>query len=142
MCGFQPGGGGALSLGGSGGARAHVPGRAWRGPGSGGWEPWRGAATASPVPQCISCAELIGAFVSPEVFLKLILTTLRKSPSAPGLLVLASVVRGCPREALRPHVKVIATELAQAHICQGPENVSVCGKGVQAWTRPWSAGDR
>ncbi|EPY89579.1 HEAT repeat-containing protein 2 [Camelus ferus] len=75
------------------------------------------------VSSCTRSAQLIGTFVSPEVFLKLILPTLRKSPSPSGLLVLASVIQGCPREALRPHVKVIAAELAQAHICQGSENL-------------------
>ncbi|XP_033695100.1 dynein axonemal assembly factor 5 isoform X2 [Tursiops truncatus] len=75
------------------------------------------------VRSCTRSAELIGTFVSPEVFLKLILSMLRKSPSPSGLLVFASVIRGCPREALRPHVKVIAMELAHAHICQGSENV-------------------
>ncbi|XP_003416624.2 dynein axonemal assembly factor 5 [Loxodonta africana] len=67
-------------------------------------------------------AEFIGTFVNPEVFLKLILSPLKKSPSASSLLVLASVLRGCPREALQPHLKAIATELAQAHICQASEN--------------------
>nr|XP_031289187.1 dynein assembly factor 5, axonemal [Camelus dromedarius] len=75
------------------------------------------------VSSCTRSAQLIGTFVSPEVFLKLILPTLRKSPSPSGLLVLASVIQGCPREALRPHVKVIAAELAQAHICQGLKTV-------------------
>ncbi|XP_058567040.1 dynein axonemal assembly factor 5 isoform X2 [Neofelis nebulosa] len=68
-------------------------------------------------------AELVGAFVSPEVFLKLVLPALKKSPSPSGLLTLASIVRGCPREALRPHLTLIATELARPHICQGSENV-------------------
>ncbi|MXQ94005.1 hypothetical protein E5288_WYG008519 [Bos mutus] len=77
---------------------------------------------AAVVSSCTRSAELVGTFVSPEVFLKLILSTLRKSPSPSGLLVLASLIQGCPREALRPHVKVIAMELAQAHICQGSEN--------------------
>ncbi|XP_042777133.1 dynein axonemal assembly factor 5 [Panthera leo] len=67
-------------------------------------------------------AELVGAFVSPEVFLKLVLPALKKSPSPSGLLILASIVRGCPREALRPHLTLIATELARPHICQGSEN--------------------
>ncbi|XP_059976367.1 dynein axonemal assembly factor 5 isoform X2 [Mesoplodon densirostris] len=75
------------------------------------------------VRSCTRSAELIGTFVSPEVFLKLILSPLRKSPSPSSLLVLASVIRGCPREALQPHVKVLAVELAHAHICQGSENV-------------------
>ncbi|XP_062945575.1 dynein axonemal assembly factor 5 [Cynocephalus volans] len=74
------------------------------------------------VSSCTRSAELIGTFVNPEVFLKLLLSMLKKSPSSSGLLVLASVIQGCPREALQPHLKVIATELAQAHICQGSEN--------------------
>ncbi|XP_044931137.1 dynein axonemal assembly factor 5 isoform X1 [Mustela putorius furo] len=74
------------------------------------------------VSNCTRSAELIGAFVSPEVFLKLLLSMLKKSPSPSSLLVLASVIRGCSREALQPHLKVIATELARPHICQGSEN--------------------
>ncbi|KAM4820819.1 dynein axonemal assembly factor 5 [Thomomys bottae] len=74
------------------------------------------------VSSCTRSAELVGTFVSPEVFLKLILAMLKKAPSSSGLLVLASVIRGCPRDALQPHVKVIALELAQPHICQGSEN--------------------
>lgn len=79
--------------------------------------------------QCVRAAELIGTFVNPEVFLKLILAMLKKTSSASGLLILASVIRGCPRNALQPHLKVIATELAQEHICQGSENVSGCLEG-------------
>ncbi|XP_008849669.1 dynein assembly factor 5, axonemal isoform X2 [Nannospalax galili] len=74
------------------------------------------------VSSCVRAAELIGTFVSPEVFLKLILAMLKKAPSPSGLLVLASVIRGCPRDTLQPHIKVIATELAQEHICEGSEN--------------------
>lgn len=87
-----------------------------------------GSPQPSPVSQAARSAELIGAFVSPDVFLKLLLSVLRKSASPSGLLVLASVLRGCPREALQPHVKGIATALAQPHISQGAENVSV-GQG-------------
>ncbi|XP_063671203.1 dynein axonemal assembly factor 5 isoform X3 [Pan troglodytes] len=77
---------------------------------------------AAVVQSCTRSAELVGTFVSPEVFLKLILSTLKKTPSASGLLVLASAMRGCPREALQPHLAAVATELAQAHICQASEN--------------------
>ncbi|XP_037362644.1 dynein axonemal assembly factor 5 [Talpa occidentalis] len=73
------------------------------------------------VSNCTRSAEFIGTFVSPEVFLKLILSMLKKSPSSSSLLVLAAVIRGCPREALQPHLKVIAMELTQTHICQGSE---------------------
>ncbi|PNJ23247.1 DNAAF5 isoform 4, partial [Pongo abelii] len=77
---------------------------------------------AAVVHSCTRSAELVGTFVSPEVFLKLILSTLKKTPSASSLLVLASAMQGCPREALQPHLAAIATELAQAHICQASEN--------------------
>lgn len=89
----------------------------------------RAVPSASPRPlQCTRSAELIGAFVSPDVFLRLIWSMLKKSPSPAGLLVLAAIIRGCPREALQPHVKAIATELAQAPICQGSESVSAWGR--------------
>lgn len=73
------------------------------------------------VSSCTRSAELIGTFVSPEVFLKLILAMLKKSPSSSSLLILAAVIRGCPREALQPHLKVISMELTQNHISQGSE---------------------
>ncbi|KAM5300602.1 dynein axonemal assembly factor 5 [Glossophaga mutica] len=75
------------------------------------------------VRSCTRAAELVGTFVSPEAVLKLIWPMLKKSPSAPGLLVLASVVRGCPREALRPHLRAVAAELAGTHVRQGSEEL-------------------
>ncbi|XP_015974623.2 dynein assembly factor 5, axonemal [Rousettus aegyptiacus] len=77
---------------------------------------------AAVVSSCTRSAELIGAFVSPDVFLRLIWPMLKKSPSPAGLLVLAAIIRGCPREALQPHVNAIATELAHAHVRQGSES--------------------
>ncbi|XP_007941344.1 dynein axonemal assembly factor 5 [Orycteropus afer afer] len=74
------------------------------------------------VSSCTRSAQLVGTFVSPEVFLKLILSPLKKSPSASSLLVLAAVLQGCPPEALQPHLKTVATELAQAHVCQASES--------------------
>lgn len=85
-------------------------------------------AVPPPPPQCTRSAELIGAFVSPDVFLRLIWPMLKKSPSPTGLLVLAAIIRGCPREALQPHVKAVATELAHAHVRQGSESVSAWGR--------------
>ncbi|XP_004598224.3 dynein axonemal assembly factor 5 [Ochotona princeps] len=74
------------------------------------------------VSHCVRSAKLLGTFVSLEVLLKLLLPLLKRSPSAAGLLVLASAIRGCPREALQPHLMALASELAQAHICQASEN--------------------
>ncbi|XP_045140257.1 dynein axonemal assembly factor 5 [Echinops telfairi] len=77
---------------------------------------------AAVVSSCTKSAELIGTFVSPEVFLKLILPPLSRCPSASGLCILAAVLRGCPREALHPHLQSIATELAHTRVCQASEN--------------------
>ncbi|XP_058141656.1 dynein axonemal assembly factor 5 [Dasypus novemcinctus] len=71
---------------------------------------------------CAKSAELVGTFVGPEVFLKLILSVLKRSPSPSSLFVLAALIRGCPRDALQPHLKALAAELAQAHVCQASEN--------------------
>ncbi|XP_004629637.1 dynein assembly factor 5, axonemal [Octodon degus] len=74
------------------------------------------------VSSCARSAELIGIFISPEVSLKLIISMLKKAPSSSSLLILASVIRGCPRDALQPHLMAITTELVQAHVCQASEN--------------------
>nr|XP_033819652.1 dynein assembly factor 5, axonemal [Geotrypetes seraphini] len=75
------------------------------------------------VNNCVKSAELIGIFVSPEVFLKLILSALQKSPSPSHLMVLAAVIRGCPSQMLTPHLNKIASTLSQPEICQGSEKV-------------------
>ncbi|XP_039767023.1 dynein assembly factor 5, axonemal isoform X1 [Ornithorhynchus anatinus] len=75
------------------------------------------------VSSCAKSAELIGTFVNPEVFLKLILAALEKSPLPPYLMVLAAVIRGCSREDLKLHINSIANTLSQTQICQGSEEV-------------------
>ncbi|XP_038618727.1 LOW QUALITY PROTEIN: dynein assembly factor 5, axonemal [Tachyglossus aculeatus] len=75
------------------------------------------------VSSCAKSAELIGTFVNPEVFLKLILAGLKKSPLPPNLMVLAAVIRGCSREDLKLHINSIANTLSQTQICQGSEEV-------------------
>ncbi|XP_029432583.1 dynein assembly factor 5, axonemal [Rhinatrema bivittatum] len=73
------------------------------------------------VNNCVKSAELIGIFVSPEVFLKLILSALQKSPLPSHFMVLAAVIRGCPGQMLKPHLNNIASTLTQPEICQGSE---------------------
>ncbi|XP_030068430.1 dynein axonemal assembly factor 5 [Microcaecilia unicolor] len=75
------------------------------------------------VNNCVKSAELIGIFVNPEVFLKLILSALQKSPSPSHLMVLAAVIRGCPNQMLIPHLNKIASTLSQPEVCQGSEKV-------------------
>ncbi|KAM9096465.1 dynein assembly factor 5, axonemal [Sarcophilus harrisii] len=76
----------------------------------------------SVVSNCIKSAELIGTFVNPEVFLKLILPALKKSLRPSCLMVLAAVIRGCSRQSLKPHLNSIASYLSQTQICQGSED--------------------
>lgn len=71
----------------------------------------------------VKSAELIGTFVTPEVFLKLILPSLVKSPVSSHLTVLAAFMRGSSCEALKPHLHRIADVISKTEICQGSEKV-------------------
>ncbi|XP_075686389.1 dynein axonemal assembly factor 5 isoform X1 [Rhinoderma darwinii] len=71
----------------------------------------------------IKSAELMGTFVNPEVFLKLILPALEKSPISSHLTVLAAFIRGSSCEVLKPHLHRIADVVSKAEICQGSEKV-------------------
>ncbi|XP_056391895.1 dynein axonemal assembly factor 5 [Hyla sarda] len=71
----------------------------------------------------IKSAELIGTFVNPEVFLKLILSALGKSPISSHLTVLAGCIRGSSGAVLKPHLQRIADVLSKNEICQGSEKV-------------------
>ncbi|XP_075035743.1 dynein axonemal assembly factor 5 [Mixophyes fleayi] len=75
------------------------------------------------VQNSVKSAELIGTFVNPEVFLKLVLPALGKSPLASHLMVLAAFIRGSSKEVLQPHLHRIADVLSQTEICQGSEKV-------------------
>uniref|UniRef100_A0A8C7KNR7 Dynein axonemal assembly factor 5 n=1 Tax=Oncorhynchus kisutch TaxID=8019 RepID=A0A8C7KNR7_ONCKI len=74
------------------------------------------------VNNCLRSAKLLGTFVSPEVFLKLLLVHLEtpsssSSPHTP-LMVLAAVLGGCSGELLKPHLQKIADTLVQPDVCQ------------------------
>ncbi|XP_064866652.1 dynein axonemal assembly factor 5 [Oncorhynchus nerka] len=74
------------------------------------------------VTNCLRSAKLLGTFVSPEVFLKLLLVHLEtpSSSSSPHttLMVLAAVLGGCSGELLKPHLQKIADTLVQPDVCQ------------------------
>ncbi|XP_068606399.1 dynein axonemal assembly factor 5-like [Brachionichthys hirsutus] len=74
------------------------------------------------VSNCLAAAKHLGTFVPPAVFLKLLLDHVRSpySPSTPWtpLMVLAALLRGCPRPLLQPHLKEVANALAQPEVCQ------------------------
>lgn len=71
----------------------------------------------------------MGAFVSAEVYLKLLLPHVEDftscssaSPWAP-LTVLGAILRGSSREALQPHLIKIGDTLAHPEVCQGSQQV-------------------
>ncbi|XP_041633906.1 dynein assembly factor 5, axonemal-like [Cheilinus undulatus] len=79
------------------------------------------------VTNCLAAAKLLGTFVPPAVFLKLMLdhVTAPSSSSHPWapLMVLAAVLGGCPRPLLKPHLEQIANTLAQPDVCQEYQQV-------------------
>ncbi|KAE8283195.1 Dynein assembly factor 5, axonemal [Larimichthys crocea] len=79
------------------------------------------------VSNCLAAAKLLGTFVPPVVFLKLLLdhVTTPSSSSHPWtpLMVLAAVLGGCPKPLLKPHLEQIANTLAQPDVCQEYQQV-------------------
>ncbi|XP_048465834.1 dynein axonemal assembly factor 5-like [Rhincodon typus] len=75
------------------------------------------------VQNSVKAAELIGSFVDPEVFLKLILTTLEKSACTAHLMVLSAVIRGSSKQVLHPHLLRIGATLALPDTCQVSQKV-------------------
>uniref|UniRef100_K7F9I7 Dynein axonemal assembly factor 5 n=1 Tax=Pelodiscus sinensis TaxID=13735 RepID=K7F9I7_PELSI len=75
------------------------------------------------VTNCVKAAELIGTFVNPKVSLKLLMSALEKTPMPSYLMILAAVIRGCPRQVLKPHLSNLANTLSQPEICQRSEEI-------------------
>ncbi|XP_067407014.1 dynein axonemal assembly factor 5 isoform X1 [Emydura macquarii macquarii] len=75
------------------------------------------------VRNCVKAAELIGTFVNPKVSLKLLMSALEKTPMPSYLMILAAVIRGCPRQVLKPHLAYLASTLSQPEICQRSEEI-------------------
>ncbi|XP_070704326.1 dynein axonemal assembly factor 5-like [Pempheris klunzingeri] len=79
------------------------------------------------VSNCLAAAKLLGTFVPPAVFLKLLLdhATTPSSSSHPWapLMVLAAVLGGCSKPLLQPHLEQIANTLALPDVCQEYQQV-------------------
>lgn len=73
--------------------------------------------------QCLKATELIGAFVSPAVSLKLILSDLQRAPMASYLMILAALIRGSPRKVLQPHLVSLGNALCNPEVSQRTEEV-------------------
>ncbi|KAJ3600692.1 hypothetical protein NHX12_031670 [Muraenolepis orangiensis] len=76
---------------------------------------------------CREAAKMLGFFVPPEVFLKLLLGHVETSSSSPrpwtALMVLAAVLEGCSGSLLRPHLQRVADTLACPEVCQESQQV-------------------
>ncbi|KAM6424500.1 dynein axonemal assembly factor 5 [Liasis olivaceus] len=79
---------------------------------------------SSVVSNCVKAAKLIGAFVSPAVSLKLILSDLERAPMASYLMILAAVIQGSSRKVLQPHLVPLANALCSPEVSQQTEEVS------------------
>uniref|UniRef100_A0A667X0P6 Dynein axonemal assembly factor 5 n=1 Tax=Myripristis murdjan TaxID=586833 RepID=A0A667X0P6_9TELE len=79
------------------------------------------------VTNCLAAAKLLGTFVPPEVFLKLLLGHVETASSFSHpwtpLMVLAAVLGGCSGPLLKPHLQQIADTLAQPDVCQEYQQV-------------------
>ncbi|KAM3863897.1 dynein axonemal assembly factor 5 [Diretmus argenteus] len=79
------------------------------------------------VNNCLAAGKLLGTFVSPAAFLKLLLNHVEtsSSPSHPWipLMVLAAVLGGCSGPLLQPHLQQIANTLAQPDVCHEYQQV-------------------
>ncbi|NXA38526.1 DAAF5 factor, partial [Eudromia elegans] len=75
------------------------------------------------VRNCLKAAELIGTFVNPKVSLKLITSAFEKTPMSSHIMILTAVIRGSPKEILKPHLTDIGNVLSKAEICQRTEEV-------------------
>ncbi|XP_028267789.1 dynein assembly factor 5, axonemal [Parambassis ranga] len=79
------------------------------------------------VNNCLAAAKLLGTFVPPPVFLKLLLehVTTPYSSSHPWipLMVLAAVLGGCSKPLIKPHLQQIADTLTQPDVCQEYQQV-------------------
>ncbi|XP_014839107.1 PREDICTED: dynein assembly factor 5, axonemal [Poecilia mexicana] len=80
------------------------------------------------VNNCLAAAKLIGTFVPPPVFLKLILehVTTPSSHSHPWtpLMVLAAVLGGGSKPLLKPHLQQVVDTLVQPEVCQEYQQVT------------------
>ncbi|XP_009688412.2 dynein axonemal assembly factor 5 [Struthio camelus] len=75
------------------------------------------------VRNCVKAAELIGTFVSPKVSLRLITSAFEKTPMPSYIMILTAVIRGSPKEVLKPHLTDLGNTLSKAEVCQRSEEV-------------------
>lgn len=63
-------------------------------------------------------AELIGYFVHPEIWCKMVLVVVKDTQSAGSLMVLAAIIRGAQRAQIKPYLLDISQTIANPDVCQ------------------------
>ncbi|XP_005100812.1 dynein assembly factor 5, axonemal [Aplysia californica] len=66
-------------------------------------------------------AELVGYFVKPEIWKKVLLVSLRQSLSSGVVMTLASIVKGCTHDLLLPHQQDLVESILNPDICHTVE---------------------
>lgn len=62
-------------------------------------------------------ADMIGYFVPPDVYCRLVLPTIQEMPSAGPLRVMAAVLRSSQRRQVEPQLPQLASLLASEDVC-------------------------
>jgi len=65
----------------------------------------------------LECAELVGYFVSADIWCKMTLEQVQTSQSSASLSVLAAVIRGSQSAQLSPHLDDIAAVISHPNVC-------------------------
>ena len=66
--------------------------------------------------QVVKSAELVGYFVSPEVWVKMTVQSVKTSQSYNTLMVLSAVIRGSDRQKLKPFLEEISNVISDSAI--------------------------
>ncbi|XP_071953209.1 dynein axonemal assembly factor 5-like [Antedon mediterranea] len=81
---------------------------------------YRACADEEPeiVKRVIKAAEIVGWYVCPEVYCKLILPSLKSTQSAHVLMTLAAIIRGSRPDLFEAYMSEISTTLAEVEVCR------------------------
>ena len=71
--------------------------------------------------QVLESAELVGFFVSPQVYCKLILPSIQTASSPSVLMTCAAIIRGTQQHILQPHLAEICDTLILPEVCCGEQ---------------------
>lgn len=77
------------------------------------------------VMQILKSAELLGYFVKPDTWCKVLLENIKLSQSAGSIAILAAVIRGSNKEAINPFLRDIVNIITDPALCHVAE---VCCK--------------